>query len=111
MDAHQTLSLDDRLRIACTAWCVANDAKPGRLGRLAINDGGFFTRLEKNPCASTTTATLGKFAQFLVDAANWPEGKVAEEAKALAHVVGVSPVDAVQSAGKIDEISQRGAAA
>ena len=31
--------------------------------------------------------------------------------KALAHVVGVSPVAVPQSAGKIEEISHRGAAA
>lgn len=90
MNAPQPLTLEDRLRIACASWCAANDAKPGRLGRLAINDGGFFTRLENNPGASTTTTTLTRFAEFLADPANWPDGLVAEEAQALAHVVGVS---------------------
>lgn len=111
MIAPHTLSLDDRLRIACAAWCAANDAKPGRLGRLVINDGGFFTRLENNPGASTTTATLTRFAEFLADPANWPEGAVAEEAKALAHVVGVTPLGAAASAGKTDGISREEKAA
>lgn len=111
MDTANILTLDDRLRLACAAWCAAHEARPGRLGRLAINDGGFFTRLENNPAASTTTATLEKFARFLADPANWPEGEVADEAKALAHVVGVSPAADSLSAGKIDPISRRADAA
>ncbi|MAE92997.1 MAG: hypothetical protein CMI67_26045 [Pelagibaca sp.] len=106
MQAPHPMSLDDRLRQASAAWCSANKAKPGRLGRLAINDGGFFTRLENNPGASTTTATLTRFAEFLADPANWPDGVVADEAKALAHVVGVSPQDAALSAGKVAAISR-----
>jgi len=105
MNAPQPLSLEDRLRMACASWCAANEAKPGRLGRLAINDGGFFTRLENNPGASTTTATLTRFAEFLADPANWPGGLVAEEAKALAHVVGVTPAGGAVSPGKGDGIS------
>ena len=106
MNAPQTLSLDDRLRLACAAWCAANEAKPGRLGRLAINDGGFFTRLENNPGASTTTATLTRFAEFLTDPANWPDDVVADEARALAHVVGVTAPAAAMSAGKAGAISR-----
>lgn len=76
-----------------------------------MDDGKTLDRLADDPARAVYDTTIAKFARFLADATNWPEGEVAEEAKALAHVVGVSPVDAVQSAGKMDEISQRGAAA
>lgn len=111
MQAPHPMSLDDRLRQASAAWCSANEAKPGRLGRLAINDGGFFTRLENNPGASTTTATLTRFAEFLADPANWPDSVVADEAKALAHVVGVSVPEAHAAEGRLSEVSPRSAAA
>lgn len=111
MNAPHPMSLDDRLRQASAAWCSANEAKPGRLGRLAINDGGFFTRLENNPGASTTTATLTRFAEFLADPANWPDGVVADEAKALAHVVGVSVPEGDAAEGRMGEVSPRSAAA
>jgi hypothetical protein len=91
MDMPTTLSLEDRLRRCCTLWCEAHDAKPGRLGRLVVNDGGFFARLE-SPGATTTTATLEKFARFLADPANWPDGNVPREARDLAHVTGVPSV-------------------
>jgi len=110
MNAPQPLTLEDRLRIACASWCAANDAKPGRLGRLAINDGGFFTRLENNPGASTTTTTLTRFAEFLADPANWPDGLVAEEAQALAHVVGVSGQAGARAEGRAKEVSPRSTA-
>ena len=103
--------LRSKLKAAASAWCKAHDAPSSRLGKAVASDAAFFDRVEGRDVLPCTVATLEKFARFLADAANWPEGVVAEEAKALAHVVGVSPVDAVQSAGKIDEISQRGAVA
>lgn len=87
--------LVDRLRECADLWTAAHAARPGRLGRLVINDGGFFTRIE-SPGASVTTATLERFARFLADPANWPEGEdgrgaVPEAVHAFAHVVGVCP--------------------
>lgn len=102
-------TLIDRLTSAALAWSAANDATPARLGRLAINDGGFFTRIG-TPDASTTTVTLEKFARFLVDPANWPDGEVAEEAKAFAHVTGISLAAAAPSAGNAGELSSEAAA-
>ncbi len=108
MSEQQTLT--ERLVTASECWTAACDVTLARLGKIVANDTAFFTNLAKMR-RGPSTDTLEKFARFLADAANWPEGEVAEEAKALAHVVGVSPVDAVQSAGKINEISHRGAAA
>lgn len=83
-----SLSLVDHLRQAAWIWVAAHDASFARLGKSVVNDGGFFTRLETQ-VQGTTTATLEKFAAFLADAANWPEGAVPQEAIDLAHRVGV----------------------
>lgn len=97
-------SLTDRLRAAAGQWVSANEASLARLGRLVVNDGAFFTKLDTMP-RGPSTDTLEKFARFLADPANWPDGAVAEEARALAHVVGVSLPDAAGSAGNPDDLS------
>ena len=99
-----TLTLTDRLFAAARAWVEAHDATLARLGRAVVNDTSFFARLEK-PQASPTTATLEKFARYLADPVNWPEGKVADEAKALAHVVGVTPEGDTASPRKSEDIT------
>ena len=78
----------DHLMRCAAAWCAAHDAVPlGRLGRLAINDAGVFSRLEA-PDANLTLATLQRLARFLSDPANWPEGAaVPEEVTAFAQRV------------------------
>ena len=103
---HDTLSLTDRLLAAARVWIEAHDVTLARLGRTVVNDTSFFARLDK-PNASPTTATLEKFARFLADPVNWPEGKVADEAKGLAHVVGVSAPAASLSAGQSVDASSR----
>lgn len=70
-----------------------------------MDDGKTLDRLAEDPARAVYDTTIAKFARFLADAANWPEGEVAEEAKALAHVVGVSPADAMASAGLPDQSS------
>lgn len=93
MDAQPSLPLTDRLQAVAALWIDAHpEPRPSlaRLGRQVVNDGGFFTRFETNPAADTTTGTLAKFAAWLGDAANWPDGTVPEEAKAFAHVTGVA---------------------
>jgi hypothetical protein len=83
-----SLSLVDHLRQAARIWVAAHDASLARLGKSVVNDGGFFTRLETQ-VQGTTTATLEKFAAFLTDTGNWPDGAVPQEAIDLAHRVGV----------------------
>lgn len=100
----ETQTLTERLVTASECWTAACDATLARLGKIVANDTAFFTNLAKMR-RGPSTDTLEKFARFLSDAANWPDGKVAEEAKALAHVVGVSPVDAMASAGLPDQSS------
>lgn len=82
-------SLVDRLRDCANAWGAAHDAKPSRLGLLVVNDSGFFSRLAARE-ASTTTATLEKFARFLAEPENWPDGTVPGEVREFTHVVGIT---------------------
>ena len=105
MDIEDLPKLIDRLRNCAEQWADASDkASLARLGRLVVNDNGFFSRLE-SPGATTTVATVEKFAAFLVDAGNWPEGVVPNEARGFAHVVGISAPLTAPSAGKGDEVS------
>jgi len=63
------------LRRCAEQWCTDCEASPARLGRTVVNDGGYFDRISIEG-ASTTTATLEKFAAFLGDSAHWPSGAV-----------------------------------
>ena len=98
MTSSPSLSLVDHLRETARIWVVANDASLTRLGKYVVNDGGFFTRLQTQ-VQGTTTATLEKFAAFLTDAGNWPEGAVPKEAIELAHRVGVTITEAQDHVG------------
>ena len=105
----QPPSLTDRLRSAAERWADAHESHLARLGKLVVNDTSFFTGLSvrvKGP----STDTLEKFARFLADPANWPEGAVAEEAKALAHVCGVSAADVVAATVDAKQKDSRAAA-
>ena len=94
MNTITAISLVDRLRQVAHLWVAANEARSlARLGKTVVNDGGFFTRLE-SAAQGTTTATLEKFAVFLGDPGNWPEGNVPQEAVDLAHRVGISTQEA-----------------
>ncbi|MFZ5745252.1 MAG: hypothetical protein ACOY7T_12320 [Pseudomonadota bacterium] len=99
-----TLTLIDRLRQSADRWREVNDATLAKLGRLVINDGGFFSRIEA-PGASTTTATLERFARFLGDPANWREGAVPDVVAEFVHAVGVSPEPAATATGQAGEMS------
>lgn len=83
------MDLKSRLFAAADAWLAAHDAPPSRLGKRVAGDANYFERLKADG-ASTTTATLTKFAQFFADAGNWPDGRVPAEAVEFAHVNGVS---------------------
>lgn len=83
------LDLKSRLIQCAEAWAAAHgDAPLSRLGKLVAGDANFFERLRAGGGVNVTT--LEKFARFLADAANWPDGTVPEEARAFAHVTGVS---------------------
>lgn len=87
------LPLTDLLCAAGAIWAERSDATLAKLGKLVVNDTSFFARFD-NPRASTTTATLEKFAAFLGDPGNWPDGAVPQEAVDLAHRVGISTAEA-----------------
>lgn len=83
----EPLTLPERLRLSAQLWTERTGFTLARLGRDVVNDGGFFARIESG--AAPTTTTLEKFASFLGDAGNWPEGAVPEEVAAFVHVTGV----------------------
>jgi hypothetical protein len=89
----QPLPLTELLCSVASIWAEQSGTSVARLGRLVVNDTSFFTRFD-NPRASTTTATLEKFAAFLGDAGNWTEGAVPQEAVDLAHRVGITTREA-----------------
>ena len=78
-------------------WCGTNRASLAQLGRSAVSDSSFFSRPE--PARGPTTATLERFARFLGDAANWPDGEVPEAVRGFVHVVGVTPERAQDHVG------------
>lgn len=93
METKISNTLTERLHRCGVAWSAAHGAPVTRLGRIVVNDGGLLQRIAQ-PGASVTTATLEKFAAFLVDPANWPEDAVPQEALDLAHRVGISTQEA-----------------
>lgn len=95
--------LVERLKAAAQAWVEAHDASLARLGRLVMNDNGFFSRIDHNPV--TTTATLERFARYLANPTNWPNGSVPAEVGAFVHVTGIT-ADLEQSpTGQSSEMS------
>jgi hypothetical protein len=105
METQSTPTLVERLHRCGVLWTNAHAAAPTRLGRIVVNDGALLQRIEQ-PGVSVTTATLEKFAGFLADPANWPEGVVPQEAVDLAHVVGITPALAAVSSGNIAQSSR-----
>jgi len=108
------IDLKTRLSMCADVWCTAHaddggDPAPlSRLSKRVMDDGKFFENLgtmRRGP----STDTLEKFARYLIDPVNWPEGKVAQEAVELAHVVGVTPEAAPASAIKAGANSPIGA--
>lgn len=100
-----TPTLIERLQRCAQLWTEAHRAAPGRIGRVVANDAGVLPRISQ-PGASVTTATLEKFAAYLADPANWPEGIVPQEALDLAHVTGVTPACPALSPGKSGQNSR-----
>lgn len=110
METTTAPTLIERLQHCAMLWTQAHSAAPGRIGRVVVNDAGVLPRISQ-PGASVTTATLERFAAYLADPANWPEGAVPQEAIDLAHVTGVTPALAALSPGKIGDNSQQEGAA
>ena len=75
LDHGQVLSLVEALKACSSVWAEQPDNSLAKLGRAVVNDGGFCTRLDTQT-KGTTTETLERFARFLSEAANWPEGAV-----------------------------------
>lgn len=103
--------LRSKFLAAADAWAGACGAPESRLGKQVANDANFVKRARKRDVLPCTVGKLEEFAEFLADPANWPDGVVADEAKALAHVVGVSVPEGDAAEGRLSEVSPRSAAA
>ncbi|PKB19634.1 hypothetical protein B0I00_1873 [Novosphingobium kunmingense] len=100
----EAIPLIDRLMTCAKAWAEANDRSLSRLATIVVNDGKFFVRCEEGT-ANPTAATLERFARFLGEPANWPEGAVPDAVASFVHVVGVSPADGAATTGQADGMS------
>ncbi len=100
MDHLSPPRLRDRLLHAAEAWSRATGRTLGALSSIVSNHAQTVERL-RDPSNKVTDATLEKFAAFLADPANWPQGAVPQEAIDLAHVVGVSVPCPALSSGNI----------
>lgn len=99
----EAISLSEHLLACAHQWCAAHgDAKLATLGRVAMNDTAFFTRDHRH---GPTTATLEKFAAFLADLAQWPDGAVPREVCEFVHRVEGRTPEACLATGKADAIS------
>lgn len=99
MEQHSTTRLRDRLLCAAEAWSKVTGRTLGALSSIVSNHAQTIERL-RDPSNKVTDATLEKFAAYLADAANWPEGAVPQEAIDLAHVTGVTLPCPALSSGK-----------
>ena len=93
------MDLKSRLFAAADEWLAAHDAPASRLGKRVAGDANYFERLKADG-ASTTTATLTKFAQFFADPANWPDGHIPSEAVSFVHVNGLSVPEGAAATGQ-----------
>lgn len=93
MDQNSRLRLRDTLLLAAERWALATGRSTGALSSIVANNGRALERL-RDPDTAVTDATLEKFAGYLADSANWPDGSVPKEAIDLAHRVGISTQEA-----------------
>lgn len=75
------MTLIERILAVAGHWAEARGHRTtARLSTIVANDGGLLKRLSEG--GGTTVATLDKFAVFLRDAGNWPEGTIPAAAQA-----------------------------
>lgn len=110
MDHQEPIKPRERLLAVAALWSEAAGRSVGALSSMVSNHGSTLERL-RDPAVAVTDLTVEKFARFLADAANWPDGAVPEEAKAFAHVTGVSAGGASPSNGLSGDMSGDRAAA
>lgn len=102
--------LVDALAAAAEQWTKAHADEAGcaaplsRLAKLAVGNPKFFDELP-DMRRGPTTSMLERFARFLHDSTDWPDGLVPVEVCRFAHRVGVSAEQGGSSAGKVGEVS------
>jgi len=96
--------LIDRLRQCGELWAHANRSSLSRLGRLVVKDSSFFVSRTDAP-KGVTTATLERFAEYLIQPANWPDQVAPDVVREFAHVVGITMHHASASIGQCEQMS------
>jgi len=104
METVTTPRLVERLRHCSELWARANRSSVSRLGRLAVRDSSFFVSRTGSP-RGVTTATLERFAEFLLLRDQWPDGEVPDDVRRFAHVVGITTPPFGLSTGQSDAMS------
>lgn len=81
------MTLIDRILALAEFWAAARGhSSTSRLSTIVANDGGLLKRIGDG--GNTTVATLDKFASFLREPVNWPEGLIPVEAEGLLDAIG-----------------------
>lgn len=93
MGQRSLLRLRDHLLLVADIWATRTDRSTGALSSVVTNNGRSLERL-RDPATSVTDATIERFAVFLADVDNWPDGVIPQEALDLAHRVGISTQEA-----------------
>jgi hypothetical protein len=81
--------LKSRLIQSAGEWAAAHDCGLSRIGKRVAGDANFFARLGA-PDATCNLATLERFARYLGDGSNWPDGAVPEGVRGFVHVFGIT---------------------
>ncbi|NKI99613.1 pyridoxine/pyridoxamine 5'-phosphate oxidase [Novosphingobium sp. SG707] len=96
--------LIERLTQCADLWAEANKSSISRLGRLTVNDSSFFVSRTTSP-KGVTTATLERFAQFLIDPHQWCGIEIPSQVVEFAHVVGITADANNASTGNAGQMS------
>lgn len=96
------MKLEDYLIKLGEIWCAASGLEETTLGGRLANDGKLFGRLRAG--GGVNTKRFQDFLQYFRDGANWPDGRVPQEAADLLDNFGNIAVDAASSTGKCDEL-------
>lgn len=94
---HPRTTLVDALRAAASLWAQENGKTLGGLSSKVVNHGSFFDRFECSE-AGANTGTLEKFAAFLGNSENWPDGAVPDLAAEFVRRVEGRPPEAAPQA-------------
>lgn len=84
-------------------WATESGRSLARLATIVVNRGHFFEALAKG--GDCGTETFEKFLHFFRDGANWPDGRIPQNAVVLLDNFASIAVEDAESTGKADDLS------